>query len=251
LDGEALPTTESQCVARIGTAGWSIPANERSTLPQSGSVLEKYADCFNAVEINTSFYRPHKTTTYEKWATQVPPYFSFAVKLPRDITHHARLMDIDQPLRKFADEVIGLGEKLGCLLVQLPPSFAFSLALMRSAFSLLHTVFSCPIVCEPRHISWFSREVDWFLQDAGVTRAAADPALCPAAAVPGGDLHTSYYRLHGSPQMYYSDYSAVDIQNYARLIVEKKLSNSTWCIFDNTANGCAFSNAKIMKHLVS
>jgi uncharacterized protein YecE (DUF72 family) len=213
--------------------------------------LEKYATRFNAVEINSSFYRPHKPSTYEKWASQVPADFLFSVKLPRTITHHARLRDIDAPQNQFAIESGGLGGKLGCLLVQLPPSLAFSVVDSGIAFALIRKLFACPIVCEPRHQTWFTRDVDAFLKDHDVGRVAADPALCASASVPGGDPHTCYYRLHGSPRVYYSDYSANALQGYARAIAQLEQHSNAWCIFDNTADGCAFSNALALQQLLT
>ena len=246
-----VPIVENQVCVRIGTAGWSIPANNRSEFSQTGTVLEKYATRFNAVEINSSFYRPHQLSTYKKWASQVPADFSFSVKLPRTITHHSKLIEIAQPLNLFAEQVSGLGSKLGCVLVQLPPSLAFSKPHSELAFAMLRQVFACSIVCEPRHRTWFSSDVDKFFLDAGVARVAADPALCSSASIPAGDMQTIYYRLHGSPDIYYSDYSIDSLKNYARLINDQKQSSALWCIFDNTASGRATSNALTMQQLLT
>src|SRR5918995_5885915 len=90
-----------------------------------GSHLERYAAVFNAVEINTSFYRPHRTATYQRWAASVPEDFRFAVKVPKTITHERRLKDADELLDRFLSEVGGLGPKLGPLLLQMPPSLSF------------------------------------------------------------------------------------------------------------------------------
>ena len=232
---------------RVGTAGWSIPANIRPEFPIAGSALERYATRFNAVEINSSFYRPHKHSTYENWASQVAEDFAFSVKLPRNISHHSRLRDIQEPLKRFAAEGSGLGCKLGCVLVQLPPSLAFFKPTTVMAFDLLRQAFACSIVCEPRHRSWFSCEVGEVFTNAAIARAAADPAICVPASVPGGDTDTCYYRLHGTPDIYYSDYGAKDIENYARSINEVKQTSEVWCIFDNTADGRAISNALSMQ----
>jgi uncharacterized protein YecE (DUF72 family) len=72
---------------RIGTAAWSIPREHAAPFPVAGSHLERYAAVLNAVEINSSFYRPHRTATYERWAASVPEDFHFAVKIPKAITH--------------------------------------------------------------------------------------------------------------------------------------------------------------------
>src|SRR3954465_6896167 len=109
---------------RVGTAGWSIPTAAADRFPAEGSSLERYAAVFDAVEINSSFHRPHRRATYERWAQSVPADFRFSVKLPRTITHDAALAGCEALLNRFADEVSGLGDKLGALLVQLPPTSA-------------------------------------------------------------------------------------------------------------------------------
>src|ERR1700722_10325672 len=98
---------------RIGTAGWNVPSRYAERMPRNGSHLERYASQLNAVEINTSFYRPHRRKTYERWARSTSPNFSFSVKMPRAITHDLRLANCDTLLDRFLAEVTGLGEKLG------------------------------------------------------------------------------------------------------------------------------------------
>src|ERR1700735_1146646 len=119
------PTAISSAAMRIGCAGWNVPKQHMAVFSAAGSHLHRYARQFNAVEINSSFYRPHRRSTYERWAASVPKDFRFSAKLPRAITHHARLADPEAALDVFAAEVLGLGEKLGPLLAQLPPSLAF------------------------------------------------------------------------------------------------------------------------------
>lgn len=108
---------------RIGTAGWSVPAAHRGRFPEAGTLLERYAARFDAVEINSSFYRPHRPSTYARWAASVPAGFRFSLKLPREITHTRRLVEVAEPLDRFLGEVAALGERLGPVLVQLPPKF--------------------------------------------------------------------------------------------------------------------------------
>src|SRR5687768_14756132 len=109
----------------IGTAGWSIPKSSAEHFPADGSHLERYAQTLPAVEINSSFYRPHKIESYERWARAVPEGFRFAVKIPKTITHEKQLRGADELLNRFLGEAITLGTKLGPLLVQLPPSLRF------------------------------------------------------------------------------------------------------------------------------
>src|SRR3954454_9883513 len=110
---------------RVGCAGWSIPKAHASHFPETGSHLGRYAQRFRAVEINSSFYRPHRPSTYARWAAETPEHFEFSVKMPREITHKRRLIDATEPLDHFLAETAELGSKRGPLLVQLPPSLIF------------------------------------------------------------------------------------------------------------------------------
>ena len=96
--------------AMIGCAGWSLPRETQQHFPLAGTHLERYAARFPAVEINSSFHRPHRPATYARWAASVPITFRFSVKLPRSITHDGRLQDYDEPLVRFLDDVSGLDQ---------------------------------------------------------------------------------------------------------------------------------------------
>ena len=228
----------------IGCAGWSIPRSHAGSFPISGSHLERYASRFHAVEINSSFYRPHRPQTYAKWAASVPEHFRFAVKVPKVITHEQRLNNSEIALSKFLEEVMELGDKLGPLLVQLPPSLIFDNGVVDDFFSSLRDRFSGQVVCEPRHPSWFSPEAESVMKRMQVARVAADPAVVAGASEPGGWSDQVYYRLHGSPTIYRSSYSAEFLKNLsASLHAKVALGISVWCIFDNTAEGAATGNA--------
>ena len=234
---------ESPPVIRVGCAGWSVPKEHAARFPQEGSHLERYARTFPAVEINSSFYRPHRPATYARWAASAPPGFRFAVKVPREITHERRLTDPAEPLGRFLAECGALGEALGPLLVQIPPSLAFDGRVAESFFAALRERFSGSIVCEPRHPSWFGSEAEQALARHQVARVAADPAPVPSAAQPGGWEGLVYYRLHGSPRMYYSAYSEPYLAALADTLHEAARSAPVWCIFDNTALGAATEDA--------
>jgi uncharacterized protein YecE (DUF72 family) len=201
---------------------------------------------FNAVEINSTFRRSHRATTYERWASQVPANFKFSIKTPKSVTHQARLLDSEAPIDAFLNEVTHLGDKLGPLLLQLPPSLAFALDVVDPACRRLSQGGRFAIACEPRHASWFGPEVDRWLADRRIARVASDPARHPGAGEPGGWRGLSYYRLHGSPRMYYSSYSP-DALAALREQLEHDEAGEKWCIFDNTASGAAASNALALK----
>jgi uncharacterized protein YecE (DUF72 family) len=205
-------------------------------------VLERYARVFPCVEINTSFYRPHRRTTYERWAASTPDAFRFAVKAPRTVTHERRLQDPDEPLARFFDEIAGLGEKLGPVLVQLPPSLAFDAA-AAEFLDGWRDRYAGPTVLEPRHRSWFAPEVEAQLAAARIARVAADPAVVPDAARPGGWRGLTYLRLHGSPKMYDSAYDDAALAAAAAALAERPAGTEAWCVFDNTRLGAAAPDA--------
>lgn len=227
----------------IGCAGWSLRTEQAPDFPPEGSHLERYAAVFPAVEINSSFYRPHRPQTYARWAASVPPDFRFSVKLPRTITHDARLAEVDELLDRFLLEAGELGEKLGCVLVQLPPKGAFDAAIVADFLPRLRARFPSMLALEARHPTWFGDEATGLLREHAVTRVIADPA----AGQPGPHVPTteaSYLRLHGSPQIYYSSYPPEFLHKVeARLARCQERGANAWCIFDNTASGAAVPNA--------
>ena len=228
----------------VGCAGWAIPKEAQSDFPAEGTHLQRYAARFPAVEINSSFYRPHRPATYARWGASVPPAFRFAVKVPKAITHERRLAGADVPLEAFLAEASVLGERLGCLLVQLPPSLAYDATTAAAFLTVLRARYAGPVAFEPRHASWFADPVARVLEAHRVGRVAADPARVPAAGEPGGWPGTIYFRLHGSPRIYYSPYDESYLDALAdRLRAAATRTEPVWCIFDNTALGAATPNA--------
>ena len=141
---------------RVGTAGWAAPRAVRDRFPEAASGLQRYAGRFDAAEINTSFYRSHRPTTWRRWAEETPDGFRFAVKAPRAITHERRLADSEALFDAFLEEARGLGDKLGPILVQLPPSLAFELEMAEGFLRHVRSVYPGPVAWEPRHESWFA-----------------------------------------------------------------------------------------------
>jgi len=225
---------------RIGTAGWSIAREASGQFPEEGTGLARYAARLSCAEINSSFHRPHRLSTWARWRDSVPDDFRFAAKLPKTITHERRLADCGELLPPFLAQVAELGPKLRVLLVQLPPSLAFDAKVAPDFFARLGNASPALLACEPRHPSWFTDEVDAVLADHRVARVAADPARVPAAAAPGGWPGLAYWRLHGSPVMYRSSY-ADRIPALAARIGDA--TGERWCIFDNTASSAATADA--------
>ncbi len=231
-----------------GSAGWNIPRVHKANFPADGSGLARYAARLNAAEINTSFYRPHAIATYERWAAAVPGNFRFAVKIPKVITHERGLTRAREPLERFLAEIAGLGDRLGPLLIQLPPSHAFDARRVGRFLELLRARHEGGAVCEPRHASWTTGQASRLLVKFRIARVAADPPRAVGLQAPGGWPGLIYYRWHGSPRPYFSPYSAEQLADLA-----VKLSGGTadaWCIFDNTGSGSAAGNALDLRAMI-
>ncbi len=236
---------------RVGCAGWSLPAAQRARFGAGDSVLAAYATRFDAVEVNSSFYRPHRRATWQRWADSVPAGFRFSAKLPRSITHEAGLHAVGPLLDEFIGQVDGLGERLGALLVQLPPSLAFDAAVAARFFAMLGRRSAAAVVCEPRHRSWFGERAQDLLRRHGVQRAGVDPPVpLAAAAEPSADGALRYWRWHGSPRTYYSAYGEARLAAMAAsACAEAAEASETWCVFDNTAAGHAVADALLFQRL--
>jgi uncharacterized protein YecE (DUF72 family) len=228
----------------IGTAGWSIPRPNQPRFPAGESLLARYAQVLSGVEINSTFYRSHRASTFERWAATVPRAFRFSVKIPKTITHDQRLASSAKLLNRFLADLAPLGSRLGCLLVQLPPSLAFDARVAHTFFTVLRKQFDGGVALEPRHVTWFTDPADRVLKKFKVARVAADPPRAEGDGAPGGWPGLAYFRLHGSPRIYYSSYEDDYLDALAKkLLALKRRRIPTWCVFDNTTLGAATCNA--------
>jgi uncharacterized protein YecE (DUF72 family) len=234
--------TRSRAIS-VGCAGWSIPPRYAHEFDTLGSHLHRYSQIFNCCEINSSFRRNHKPVTWQRWAASVPHDFRFSVKVPRTITHEARLKCAPELLIDFLEQIRYLDSKLGPLLLQTPPSLEFEIGLVSGFFSLLRQYYAGEVVCEPRHGSWFLDRADHCLQEFHVGRVASDPACVAKAADTGGSQRLAYFRLHGSPRLYYSRYPEQFVKRLAKNVTKIVATSRAWCMFDNIASGSAFENA--------
>ena len=234
---------------RIGTAGWGVPARYADDFASEGTHLERYAQRLNGVEINSSFYRPHRRGVYERWAAATAADFRFSVKVPKAMTHERRLVDCAALIDQFAEQVGGLGDKLGVLLIQLPPSATLKKRAADTFFRHLRNALDAPLALEPRNPSWFAPAVETWLAERRIARVATDPSpkRVPdeaGPARPGGWDGLAYYRWHGSPRPYFSDYPIERLEMLRqRAAKERRAGRTVWCIFDNTGAGHALGNA--------
>lgn len=151
-----------------------------------------------------------------------------------------RLVNIKAPLSQFLDEVRGLNDKLGPLLIQLPPSLKFEQEIAANFFYFLRTQFDGVVVIEPRHISWTEQDARVLLAQYHLIQVNADPKIVHKPS----NQPFEYYRLHGSPKIYESSYNF----NYLNQLATN-LTNTSWVIFNNTKFNAAIENAIALKTL--
>ena len=229
-----------------------MPKELQDRFSADGSHLTRYAAVFNGTEINSSFHRKHRTSTYLRWVASVPDHFRFSIKMPKLITHVKRLMASDDALHAFLNDAATLGERLACVLIQLPPSFRFVPTDVEPFLQALRKGYAGDVALEPRHESWFSRGTTKMLERYRIARVGADPARVPPAAEPGGWNGLAYWRLHGSPRVYRSRYADADLTALAvKIQLAERYARTVWCIFDNTASGAAAADALKLKRLVA
>lgn len=236
--------------ARIGLAGWSEAASRYRALlsPASDELkgLRRYASTFDFVEINSSFYRQIRASTCEKWASEVPDDFRFSVKMHRLITHYARLKAPDL-LGDFFGALAGLGEKLGVVLIQLPPTLVFDSRVAGNFFAALRRIYKGHAVCEPRHASWASGAAQSILADHSIARVLTEiPDEKPAPIAKG---LPGYIRLHGAPRRYYSSYSEEQLRQLATFLAGHP-RRPRFVVFDNTASSAGVLNALELRRLL-
>lgn len=238
---------------RIGTAGWSLPTEWQDEFPEGESHLHRYGQVLSAVEINRTFKEMPQASTFARWADSVPEDFRFSVKVSREITHERELSDVGGLLADFLEPVRELGDRLGPLLVQLPPSLEFDADLAEAFLDELRRRRDGPDALEARHESWLTDEVDELLDDYRIGRVAADPAEGEGGDVPGGAPDLAYFRLHGQPDMYYSAYRDDGLDGWAERVEDAAETDGTdevWCIFDNTAAGEGIPDALELREML-
>lgn len=225
----------------IGTASWNIPKNALDAFPSEGMHLERYSKVFNAVEINTSFYKDHLPKSYGKWAAITPEDFRFSVKLNQRFTHiceDASTIDLSACLEAIAY----LEDKWRALLIQFPAGKKFSATNMNKIYKIVRKRFDGIVALEPRNLTWACDESIELMQEYGIIKVIADPEKCPGVDV-GNE---KYYRLHGSPEIYRSNYEDTSLENLDLEI--NAIEHEAWCIFDNTTFGYATTNALTLAH---
>lgn len=216
-------------------------------LPQN-KWLRYYADHFNTVEINNTFYKLPSEKTIKTWKDSTPENFLFTVKANRYFTHMKRLkIDRDFKIRyaDFEKNIVGLQEKLGCILWQLPGSFHIDTSRLKSFCDFLDNRLNH--VIEFRHKSWFCEEIYDILTARQITFCMVSaPIDLPDDAIQTSPL--GYLRLHGKTKWYDYHYSDDELKNWKEKIEQKEF-NSVYLYFNNDISANSVFNAKTAKDI--
>jgi uncharacterized protein YecE (DUF72 family) len=240
----------------VGTSGWSYRHWLGVFYPEGlkpAKFLEFYAEHFDCVELNASFYRLPNEATVQNWAKRTPENFKFCLKLSRLITHQRRLAGVEEPLATFFGRFRPLEEtrKLGPVLVQLPPSLRFDPELAKRFFALLNARYSnCRFALEARHTSWFIDEALELLKRHRIAHVIAHSG----GRFPSCEAVTTdfvYMRFHGPGELYASNYPDEMLAEFAKEIagwLQEGLD--VWAFFNNDVGGYAVRNALRLRELV-
>jgi uncharacterized protein YecE (DUF72 family) len=234
----------------VGTSGWNYDHWKGSFYPEDWPKkrwLEYYVRHFDTVELNATFYRLPKEKTFANWCERTPGHFQWAVKASRYITHIKRLRDPEKSLEKFYRGVRALGDKLGPVLIQLPPKFSFDEERFAHFCSTLDRKMRYTV--EVRDPSWINDAFFSMLRTHNIAFCIADTA----GKFPYNESVTAdfvYIRLHGSRTLYASNYTSKELKAWADKI--QAWGKETYVYFDNDNKGYAAKNAaKLLKMLSS
>lgn len=222
--------------------GFFFPDN----LP-SADYLSFYAEHFNSVEINSTFYRKPTTKTLHSWYEQTPEHFLFFIKIPQTITHINQLQNVRQDINEFCRHISNnLREKLGGFLFQFPPSFVCIKDNLSNVLNNLSPRFLN--VVEFRHKSWWNEAVYEIMNEQGIVFCGVSISKDIPDDLIINHPDTLYYRLHGKPILFKSEYSEEELQTLSEKITESY--KNAFVFFNNTWGIAAIKNARCLQKLL-
>jgi len=239
----------------IGTSGWVYSHWEGVFYSQdlpSKDKLKYFSKHFKTAEINYSFYHLPRPSTYQKWYSETPEDFLFAVKASRFITHIKRLKGVKETWKQFLNNAISLKEKLGPILFQFPPSFKATPENIKrledflkfiTKYHIPHTKYRIRFAFEFRHKSWCDKKIYQLLKKYKVAWVIADSPSYPKAEVVTADF--IYIRMHGSKVLFTSNYTKKELKDLAQKVKKwLRQKKEVFVYFNNDAMGYAIENAR-------
>jgi len=234
----------------IGTSGWSYPSFRGILYPEgmkSKGWLRFYSERFNTVEINATFYRTPRKSTFEKWYAETPKDFMFSIKAHKSITHIKRLKDVDEELKTFFKSIAPLKEKGRVILYQFPPSLTFNKEVLENFLAKLPSDYKH--VVEVRNRSFHTEEFFELLKRREVCLCFSDFGGRYPSWVEVMTADFLYIRMHGRERVYFSNYSEDELFKLAQTIMRFK-ADEVFVYFDNTGLGYAVQNAMRLRELL-
>ena len=236
---------------RIGCSGWNYRHwRERfypKGLPQR-RWFDFYAEQFDTVEINNSFYRLPKAETFETWRAQAPPGFCYAVKANRFLTQAKKLKDCAEPLARMMTPFRALGDRLGPILYQLPPRFRINLGRLEDFLELAPK--DVTNVFEFRDSSWYVEETFALLDRHGASFCVHD--MGGSATERRATGRAAYVRLHGGAGKYWGRYTDEALLSWTDWLVgQAKAGRAVWCYLNNDIDAHAIHDAQTLKTMVA
>lgn len=236
---------------RVGCSGWAYKHWRGLFYPEGlahSRWFEHYAQEFDTVELNNSFYRLPKPETFAKWRDQAPPGFCYAVKANRFITQAKKLLDCDEPMARMMQAMEPLGDRTGPLLFQLPPSLKFNAERLEAFLGIIpdgiHNVF------EFRDASWYRKETFELLERHGASFCVHDMAGSASPRLAVGPI--AYIRFHGTAGKYVGRYTDAQVESWAQWSIEQAGHGRTvWCYFNNDIHGHAIEDARAMNSMIA
>jgi uncharacterized protein YecE (DUF72 family) len=233
---------------KIGCSGWYYRHWQGRVYPPDlpdHQWFDHYQRTFDTVELNAPFYHWPRPATVRKWAQEAGPGFQYSIKVNRLITHLKRFAGTGRLVREFCLSARVLGGHMGCFLFQLPPSFHYTPARLRSIVRQLGSHHRNAV--EFRHPNWWNEDVFAAFRTAGLIFCSVS-----APELPDDVMQTAgaiYIRCHGAQQWYRYDYSDAELAAWAKKIRASR-AQEVWIYFNNDFQGCAFRNAQTLKQLL-
>lgn len=241
---------ERRTPVRVGCSGWNYKHWRELFYPKglpASRWFAFYADHFDTVEINNSFYRLPTPETFGRWRDQAPLGFCYAVKANRYITQAKKLLDPEEPLERMMSAARHLGDRLGPMLYQLPPSLSLNLERLERFLAVLPR--DVTNVFEFRHASWFVDTTLQLLKRYGASFCAHDMPGSSTDRIAVGPI--AYVRFHGAAGKYWGRYSDEVLLDWTAWMVEQaRQGRPVWAYFNNDIDGHAIADAQTLKAMI-
>ena len=251
MNPPAVSHKVAQASVRVGCSGWNYKHWREIFYPKGLPVsrwFAFYAEHFDTVEINNSFYMLPKAETFAKWRDQAPAGFCYAVKANRFLTQAKKLKECEEPIERMMAATLNLGDRLGPILYQLPPSLKINLERLEQFLQLVPK--DVANVFEFRDKSWYVPETYELLDRYGASFCVHDMGGCASDRVAVGPV--AYVRFHGGVGKYWGRYSDEVLLDWGDWMAEQARSGRPiWAYFNNDIHGHAIDDAQTLKAMLA